>query len=94
MIDVNREELLTFDEAASVMKVTWKTIYMWSKRAGKRLESVKLGGKRLTSREALQRFAEQDDSDAHPVGAVIPPAGPQSDYERSLQTLEERHGSF
>ena len=43
-------------------KVHISTLFRWAKKgtAGKRLETVKIGGTRCTSLEALQRFIEDD----------------------------------
>lgn len=62
MIDTTREELIGVEEAARVMKVTVKCIYGWMCRSARKLESVKFGGKRMTSREAIQRFGQQGGS--------------------------------
>jgi hypothetical protein len=89
MIDV-RETRLSLTEAAELMKVTVKTIYAWSdENASPRLETVKYGGKRQTSVEALNRFAQQNDA-----GTLAParmPVQPEN-YERTLQQLKALHG--
>jgi len=63
MIDVTTEQLLTLSEAAALLpgRPSVATLWRWRTRGahGRRLESVVLGGKVFTSREALQRFAEQ-----------------------------------
>lgn len=93
MIDVNREQLIDVREAAVIARVTIQCIHNWfNGRTGRRLESVKMGGKRFTSREALQRFSEQGE-DGAPVGAVLP-SGPKTDYDAAVRGFEERHGSF
>jgi hypothetical protein len=90
VIDVTREKLIDLDAAAEICAVTVKTIRMWMGRQSRQLETVKLGGKRMTSREALQRFAQQDGEAGSAV--VLPHGGPDpSDVARQMQ---ERHGSF
>ncbi|MBX7165135.1 MAG: DUF1580 domain-containing protein [Pirellulales bacterium] len=61
-IDVNREKLLTFNEVAEQLFASWRpdaaTWFRWATKGlrGVRLETVKVGGKVLTSREAVHRF--------------------------------------
>ena len=63
MIDVTTEQLLTLPQAAATLPGNPSVATMWRWRVkgarGRRLESVVLGGKVYTSREALQRFAHQ-----------------------------------
>jgi hypothetical protein len=68
MIDINTEHLLTLAQAARLRPAGRQgrpthpsTVYRWISRGlrGHRLESIRLGGTLYTSREALQRFAEQ-----------------------------------
>jgi hypothetical protein len=63
MIDVATEHLLTLSEAAKLLpgKVSVTTLWRWRLHGirGRKLESVMLGGKVYTSREAIQRFARQ-----------------------------------
>ena len=60
MININTESLLTIGEAADRLRVTAQTLrtYMTSGANGKVLESVRVGGRILTSDGALQRFIE------------------------------------
>ena len=59
-IDVNRERLLTVSAASKSLpeRRHTATIWRWFHRGcrGVRLESVLIGGRRYTSKEALQRF--------------------------------------
>lgn len=61
MIDVSHERLITLSEAARLIpgRPHASTIWRWRTRGvkGRKLESVTIGGKAYTSREALQRFA-------------------------------------
>jgi Protein of unknown function (DUF1580) len=62
MIDINRGELLTFTEAAKLLPGRPNVATLWRWRTvgcrGVKLETVLVGGKRFTSREALQRFVD------------------------------------
>lgn len=91
MIDITKEKLITFEQAAEFCDVSWKTVYCWSKRTARPLESVKLGGLRRTSIEAIQRFLQQG-GDATPIGAVLP-TGPKTDYDEAVRGLQE-HGTY
>lgn len=68
MIDISRESLLSLREAARLRPLGRSgrpthvsSVYRWISRGirGIRLEAIRLGGMTLTSREALQRFAER-----------------------------------
>ena len=63
MIDITTEKLLTLAEAAALLpgRPSTATIWRWRTKGtcGRKLESIALGGKVLTSAEALQRFAQQ-----------------------------------
>lgn len=90
VVDLTREKRLDMDEAAAFAGVTRQTIYAWfTRRHGKRLETAKMGGKRITTLEALQRFLDQDGDEQ---AAASVPAGPQPDHDRAMQLLRERHG--
>lgn len=62
MIDINREQLLSFTEAAKSFPSRPNVATLWRWRTagcrGVKLETVLIGGKRYTSREALQRFVD------------------------------------
>ena len=59
-----REQLLTFAEAGESIpghsKITIGTLHRWRKQGvrGVVLETVLVGGRRMTSREAISRFIE------------------------------------
>lgn len=68
MIDLSTETLISLAEAARLRPSGRKgrpthisTIHRWISHgtAGVRLESIRLGGARFTSREALQRFGDK-----------------------------------
>ena len=60
MIDYDKEQLITFEEAAASVPVPVhrQTIQNWSKRGvcGILLESYRIGNRSYTSAEAVQRF--------------------------------------
>ena len=77
MIDMSAEELLSFAEAARALPghPHMSTLYRWRMKGvrGVRLESVLVGGRRFTSREALERFAARttaaDNTESVPLRA-------------------------
>lgn len=69
MIDINREQLITFAQAArkfprknSGKRISAVTVSRWAIRGvnGRKLDSTKAGRTRLTSVEALQRFMQPE----------------------------------
>ena len=67
-IDITREQVITLREATAILPrqkgqkgLHISTLYRWCSRGvrGVRLETLKLGGRVVTSVEALQRFAER-----------------------------------
>ena len=64
MIDVTTEQLMYLAEAAAILpgRPSIATLWRWRVKGvrGRRLESVVLGGRVFTSREALQRFAHHE----------------------------------
>ena len=67
-----REQLLTLNEASESIpghsKVTLGTLHRWRKQGvrGVVLETVLVGGRRMTSREAISRFIEAQNA-MHPT---------------------------
>ena len=62
MVDIFREQLLTLTQATKELPGRPNVATLWRWRTsgcrGVRLETVMVGGKRMVSREALQRFVE------------------------------------
>jgi hypothetical protein len=58
MIDVMSEHLWSMDEAAAFARVHRTNLYAWTTKGcrGVVLESVQIGAKRFTSKEAMTRF--------------------------------------
>lgn len=77
MIDISTESLLSLADAARALpgRPHASTLWRWRTRgvAGRKLETVSLGGRVYTSREALQRFASHSGDS---------PAPARSDRER------------
>jgi hypothetical protein len=74
MIDVGIEKLMTFGEAGRLLG--WQpspaTFWRWRVKGvnNVRLDCVRVGGRWMTSREAIQRFVEQSSSNPIPVAAA------------------------
>lgn len=98
MIDLKQEETVTLAEAARVLprlrgrkRVHVSTLYRWISRGvrGVRLEAVHVGGTLVTSREALQRFADRLTSPT--VSSRYPRSTAAAAEERTERELD-RHG--
>jgi hypothetical protein len=87
MIDIRTESLMSFSAAAKFVASRFRdsqdgrtihlaTLYRWSSKGvrGTRLETICIGGKRVTSEEALQRFFERlaGESDATLGSGAVP----------------------
>ena len=60
VIDFTKEKPLSLASVAERFGVAVKTVRSWARGVGgRRLETAKLGGKRFTSLEAIQRFSQQ-----------------------------------
>jgi Protein of unknown function (DUF1580) len=70
MIDVSSEKLLSFSEAAKTLphRVHLNTLHRWRLRGikGTKLETVLVGGRRMTSVESLHRFIAKCSGDPAP----------------------------
>jgi len=78
MIDPLHDELITLKEVAAMVpglcggRMNPQTVYRWATRGvrGVKLETVMVGGRRLTSREAVRQFIETltaaQNGDHHP----------------------------
>lgn len=97
MIDIDTEELLTFAQAATLFPsprtgkpIALNTLYRWASKGydGIVLESVKLGRHRLTSREAVKRFARYYAGDS----AGRPAPSRSSDREARTTEILRRSG--
>jgi len=98
MIDLSSENLLSMAEAARLMPrrrrgrpCSIATLYRWSNPPGVKgivLETADLGGGRITSREALQRFA--DALTSLRVGQVPAPAPLPKHRRAAIAAAEKR----
>lgn len=92
---IERENLLGLVDAvehATGRRVHLATALRWASRgsAGVRLESVFVGGRRLTSAEAVTRFVAQcTAARGGAVATVTPPAQADRQAERSAEKLRE-----
>jgi len=73
MIDLNQEDLIPINQVPRLLprqpnnkRLHISTVYRWMTRGidGVKLEFIKIGGRMMTSRQALQRFAEKQ-TDVH-----------------------------
>jgi hypothetical protein len=96
MIDLTTEKLISIATAAKICGVTTRCVYGWMAREVNPLESLKFGGKAMTSREALQRFgsrgnaADQQSVEERPSVKMSPSASERR--EAAKRELRERHG--
>ena len=93
-IDIHREHLLTFPQAAKRLPghPHLSTLHRWRLHGvrGTRLETCRIGGKRFTSREALERFALATTAaaDGEPVPCRTPRQRERA-IERAVRELAE-----
>jgi hypothetical protein len=75
MIDLSQEHLLSLKQAPKELPEHphVSTLWRWSQRGvrGHRLETVVVGGRRFTSREAIRRFIEQTTNATIPASAAV-----------------------
>ena len=97
-IDLEKEQLITFGQAARLLpkssRPTYVTWWRWWRHGvrGVKLETVLIGGKRLTSRPAMQRFADAlsaRHADSFPAGCS--PLRRERD-RRTADVQLRRHG--
>lgn len=98
MIDASKERLLSMTEAAARVpgyragkRTNVATLFRWAKDGsrGVRLETLQFGGRKVTSVEALQRFADRlttHPEDAKTSGPSV--ASRQRSAERASQELD------
>lgn len=93
------EKTLTFSEAAAILPMFngkrphTSTVWRWARKGcrGVRLESLRLGGRFVTSVQALERFGQAlAEADNLPQASVRKPATPTAKQrERSIQHAED-----
>jgi len=99
MIDVLNEQTLSLSTAARELPgvtgrgVSVSTIWRWSLRGihGVRLETILVGGIRMTSREALQRFFERTTAAAN-GDAIVNTSRQRSAASKQGKAVLDRDG--
>jgi hypothetical protein len=98
MVDIFREEPVSFSEAARILpgRPSFQSLHRWGTkgRCGVRLESVLIGGRRYTSREAFGRFVERLTAIANGESATETsgdrtPRQRRADHNRATEQLEK-----
>ena len=91
MIDHNSEALIPFELAGNEIPghPTRCTLFRWAFRGvrGSTLETLLIGNKRFTSREAISRFIASQNSDQQP--AEITPSQRRRQSEAAKRELEK-----
>lgn len=89
MIDLMSESLLTFSQATKYLPGNphISTIHRWRLRGvrGHKLESILVGGRRFTSRQALERFAAKTTAAAD---GEQPPISSPRQQRRAYETAD------
>ena len=87
MIDISSEQMLTLTQAAKLLPGRPSVVTLWRWRSkgvkGRKLETVAIGGRTYTSREALERFARHDGGNAEAVAIRTP-----KQRERAIRQAE------
>ncbi len=93
-IDISRESLQTLTDAAKSLptRPAVSTLHRWRLRGvrGVRLETCLVGGRRLTSKEALKRFSAATTAAA---AGEPPPVRTPRQRERDIKAAEQRIAS-
>lgn len=100
MIDTTKEHLLPVRDVPKLLprrpngrRLHISAVYRWIQRGvgGVRLEAVKIGGTTYTSREALERFAQQRSGDFADPGqrSPSPPRTRERRREQARRRVEE-----
>lgn len=96
------ERTLSFTEAAAACptvagrKPGLRTVYAWCDTGvlvgGRRLklESARVGGRRVTSAEALERFLAAVSAGAEPAPVPVSPAARQRESEKAVERLKAK----
>ena len=98
MIDLSQETVLSFNEAAGRVpsyrpgrKTHVATLHRWAKEGvrGIKLDSARLGGRLVTSAEALQRFSDKlSENPSAPSLAIQSPAIRHKAVDRAEREAE------
>lgn len=83
------EKLISLKDAAVLLGVTLKTIYVWANRPAHRLETARAGGRKIvTSVEACQRFLVQSESESSDQSSILPTGLSRESAIQQLQALQ------
>lgn len=91
MIDINSETLVPIKKAATVIpgRPHIATVYRWINQRSNPLETILVGGRRYTSREAVERFIERASSGVRDETPSQFSKRRQSEIEAAERELEE-----
>jgi hypothetical protein len=83
-----QETRLSIAQAAKLLGVDRATVWRWTLRGvqGVRLESILLGGRRFTTRQAVERFVERRSGSQQPSP---PPGSTQTSRRRAIDAAEK-----
>lgn len=94
-IDTSTETIVSFNDARSEFKdgrrKSLATLHRWRLRGvkGVRLESVKIGGLRYTSLEAIDRFIQAQNAGNEPAAPSITPSQRRKQSEAARAELQK-----
>lgn len=94
MIDIHDETLISLSKASQLLpyKPSPATLWRWFTRGvnGVRLETAKIGKRRYTSREALQRFVTATTEAERPEPEITPGSGTQERDGAKKRRLQQQ----
>ncbi|MEJ7590355.1 MAG: DUF1580 domain-containing protein [Planctomycetaceae bacterium] len=93
-IDFEAETIITLGEACRAFPpngISDATMARWIQKGvkGVKLETLLIGGRRVTSKEAICRFIAAQNPDESPAPAAISPAQRRRQSEAARQALQE-----
>ena len=105
MLDITQERPISLQDAAAMVpgtdghRVNWKTVWRWAQHGlrGIRLETAYIGGRRITTHQAVQRFCDAITRLRMPesVGLVKPmPGTSRKGYAAAMRRLSQVHGAI
>jgi hypothetical protein len=104
MLDITREKAISLKDAAMMIPgmegkaVHWRTVWKWAYYGlrGVLLETAMVGGRRVTTKEALQRFSHAISEIRQPRSAVqtpvLAPSINRKAHEAAMKRLRDVHG--
>lgn len=95
MIDIESEQLIPFRDAPKHIpgRPHAATCHRWRLVGvrGVKLETIKVGSKRFTSKEAIRRFSEQTTAAADGVAPTPSPSQTRKHRDREVAALKLKH---